>query len=148
MIVCMKNSFLLVLLLAGISNPLQAQEEIFRERTLKSGIVIKATPLPFLFETIVGGSIGVKEDGLLFAPWPCIDKDIKYSTVFPCNSYLIKEMSLRFDDISKIRRRNYLFLFPNRIYVRKTNGENYLFITYRRKVIIDAFNNYKTKKNL
>lgn len=141
----MKRLILALLFVVETTNSSHAQQKIHQEKEIRSAVVIKATPLPFLFETTVGGILYVEQEALLFTPYPCSDKDRKFSSIFPCNNYLINELRLQFDDVSKIKRRNFLFLFPNRIVVKKTNGETYLFFTYRRKLIIDIYNRYKAK---
>lgn len=143
----MKNSILTILIVLWVVVPLRAQQEASQRKSIKSGIIIKSTPLPFLFETAVGGNIEVKQGSLSFTPFPCGQSDNKVSSIFPCNNFLINNINLGFNDISKIKRRNFLLLFPNRVLVKKLSGETYLFTTYRRRVIIDAYNEYKAKNS-
>ncbi|GAB3562797.1 hypothetical protein GCM10027578_05570 [Spirosoma luteolum] len=102
------------------------------------------TPIPFLFETGVGGSIKLFKDNITFLPSPCRENDNKFSTIFPCNNNLIKDIVLPFDSIKLIKRRNYLFLIPNRLLVKKNDNTAFIFVTYKRKKIIEL---YKRRKN-
>jgi hypothetical protein len=123
-----------------------SQDQTFQEKGFRSGIIIKSTPLPFLFETVVGGNLKVNQEGMSFIPFQCSENDKNASSLMPCNNHLIKNVILNFSDVAKIKRRSFLFLFPNRIFVKKLTGEAYIFITYRRKSIIDNYNNYETQR--
>ena len=126
-----------------VSTTIYAQKKIIR-----CVIDIKGTPLPFLFQTNVGGNLEIDQKGLTFTPNPCNELDKKYSSIFPCNNHLIKTINLDFRDISRIKRRNFLFIIPNRVFVKGTSGETYLFGTFKRRYIIDAFNKYKSENTL
>jgi hypothetical protein len=123
-----------------------SQDQTFQEKEFRSGIIIKSTPLPFLFETIVGGNLKVNQESISFIPFQCSEDDKNASSLMPCNDHLIKNVILNFSDVTKIKRRSFLFLFPNRIFVKKSTGEAYIFTTYRRRSIIDNYNNYKIQR--
>ena len=139
----MKPELVIILAIIFLSGPLYAQENAGPKDTIRSNIVIKTTPIPFLFETVVSGYLGINHQNLSFTPRPCSEKDRKASSIFPCNDHLINKIDLNFGDIAKIRRRSYLFIIPNRLFIRKSSGETYLFVTSKRKRIIDAYKKYK-----
>jgi hypothetical protein len=141
----MKLIILTTLLLVCVISFSHAQETSPWKRESNSAIIIKFTPLPFLFETVVGGNLTVDQQNLLFTPFPCSEKDKKASSIFPCNSHLINNVALGFNEISKVRRRNFLLFIPNRLLVKKLSGETYLFVTRKRKIIIDAYRQYRVQ---
>lgn len=138
----MSRSLHLVIFILAVASRLYAQHDTGINKSLKSAVVIKITPLPFLFESAVAGTLQLTNESLSFIPKECTERDKKFSAIFPCNNHLINTIQLNFSELSTIRRRNYLLIFPNRIIVRKPNGETYLFFTYKRKRIIDAFKKY------
>jgi hypothetical protein len=142
----MKLTLVTTLLLVYVISFSHAQETSPRKRGLNSAIIIKFTPLPFLFETVVGGNLTVDQQNLLFTPFPCSEKDKKASSVFPCNNHLIKNVALGFNEISKVRRRNFLLFIPNRLFVKKLSGETYIFVTRKRKIIIDTYRQYSVQQ--
>jgi hypothetical protein len=142
----MKLSLVTTLLLVYVISFSHAQETFPRRSGLNSAIIIKFTPLPFLFETVVGGNLTVDQQNLLFTPFPCSEKDKKASSVFPCNNHLIKNVVLGFNEISKVRRRNFLLFIPNRLFIKKLSGETYTFVTRKRKIIIDTYRQYRVQQ--
>ena len=141
--VSMKITLGLSVLLLFISTVLYAQK-----KTIRSAIEIKWTPIPFLFQTGVGGNLEIDQKSLSFTPNPCREEDKKYSSIFPCNNHLIKNINLNFSEIAKIKRHNFLFVIPNRIFVKATNGDAYLFVTFKRRYIINTYKKYKSENAL
>lgn len=143
----MKKIILIAALLCiYTSSSLLAQSNVSQRVKPNSAIIIKFTPLPFLFETGVGGNLVVDNESIAFTPVDCSEKDKKASSLFPCNNHLISNVTLNFAEVSKIKRRNFLLLIPNRVFVKKTTGEVYIFTTFSRKHIIDKYNSYKIQQ--
>jgi hypothetical protein len=120
------------------------------EGNYHANIVLKMTPLPFLLEFVYSGRIKIANDSLFFNPLPCTVADKKSVGIFPCVGNQIKPMALSFSEIKKIKNRAYLFFIPNRLLIVTKNNEGYLFGTYRRRKIRQAYTNYlmreKTKR--
>lgn len=144
----MRKTLAIILLVSYLINQVYAQDSILTTHRFRSGIIIKSTPIPFVFETGIGGTLLVSQQQLCFMPDSCSNKDKFFQSVFPCNNYLFKPITINFETVTKIKRRNYLFLFPNRLFVMNKRGNSYLFFTYRRRRIIDAFNHYKVQRLL
>jgi hypothetical protein len=142
----MKLTLVTTLLLVCVISFSHAQETFPRKSGSNSAIIIKTTPLPFLFETVVGGKLTVDQQNVLFTPSPCSEKDKKTSSIFPCNSHLISNVVLGFNEISNVRRRNFLLFIPNRLFIKKTGGETYIFVTRKRKTIIDTYTQYRIQQ--
>ena len=143
----MKTISILILATLLVSPLLYAQENSGQTNTIRVAVAIKVLPIPFLFETGVAGNLKLTHQSLSFTPNPCNESDKRFSSVFPCNNHLISPISLNFNDIERIKRRSYLFIIPNRIFVRKRTGETYSFTTFKRKKIIDAFNKFKSENS-
>jgi hypothetical protein len=143
----MKTISILILATLLVSPLLYAQENSGQTNTIKSAVTIKSTVIPFLFETGVAGKLNLTQQSLSSTPNPCNESDKRFSSIFPCNNHLINPINLNFGDIERIKRRSYLFIIPNKIFVRKKSGETYLFATFKRKKIIYAFNKFKLENS-
>ncbi|SOD91742.1 hypothetical protein [Spirosoma fluviale] len=143
----MKTGLLLTLIILFLSDLVYSQEKDIPKDMIKSKVVVKMTFVPFLFETVVSGYFDINQQKLSFTPSPCSEIDKKYSSVFPCNNHLINKIDLNFSDIAKISRRSYLFIVPNRIFIKKVTGETYLFITSKRRHIINAYKKYRLENS-
>jgi hypothetical protein len=119
-----------------------------RDSVLQSSIVIKLTPHPLLFEAAVAGEIVIGGQDLRFSANKRTRIEEAYSSILPSNQHLIKDQILDYKDIEKIRRRNYLFLIPNRLRILMKNGDSYIFLTWRRKKIFDAYKRYQASSSL
>ncbi|NBB19945.1 hypothetical protein GVN20_11335 [Runella sp. CRIBMP] len=110
--------------------------------TVNVGLIIKMTPFQSIFGTVVYGKIRVSSDSLFFNTTPCNELAKKLSPVFPCNAHLIKPIGVSFKEIKKMKRRAFLFLFPNRLFIQTKNNDTYLFITYKRRLIKRKYQSY------
>lgn len=98
---------------------------------LKGAVAIKSSFLPFFGEGIVVGQLILNKSAINFTSTPCPEKD-KASRLAPCNDHLISPFTIQYAQIEKVSRRNYLFIFPNRVYVRMKDNSSYSFIVNRR----------------
>lgn len=128
-------------------NLLYAQKKNNQKSEFNSAIIIKMTPIPFLFETGVGGKLKLDRDSLSFTPYPCRASDKRFSTIIPCNNDLIKNINFDFNSILQIKRRNYLLIVPNRILVKTKDGNAFIFTTFKRRKIIDYYKVYKLENS-
>ncbi|MCP1383097.1 hypothetical protein [Runella salmonicolor] len=110
--------------------------------TSKASIVLKLSYAPFVGETVVFGKIITTSDSLFFNTTPCNELAKKLSPVFPCNAHLIKPIGVSFKEIKKMKRRAFLFLFPNRLFIQTKSNDTYLFITYKRRLIKRKYQAY------
>ncbi|AQG81557.1 hypothetical protein AWR27_20920 [Spirosoma montaniterrae] len=147
------NKFLylpLIVILSIQAKKSSAKECVTIGDSIRVGLVLKTTPLPLLAETLINGSLQVTEAGITYSPQPCFIKDRKlerkFSTIFPCNNHLVKTLTLSFEDVVAVRRRSYLFLVPNRVLIIDKNRQTYLFITFKRRTIINAYKRFKQAK--
>jgi len=134
--------FLLPFLLVTTKSVAQMKAETFN-----TGLIIKMLPFQTILGTVVYGKMRISEDSLFFSTKPCSESAKKRASVLPCNAHLFKPMALSFGDIKKINRRAFLFLIPNRIFIKTKTNETYLFITYKRKMIIRKYQTYLATSN-
>ena len=83
---------------------------------VSSRVVIKATFLPFLGEAYIRGRATLTTTELYFSAFPCREDVVHFMT--PCNNHLVKSVVVKYSDIERISRRNYLFLIPDRLYIK------------------------------
>ncbi|MCY7351200.1 MAG: hypothetical protein LH606_11110 [Cytophagaceae bacterium] len=103
-------------------------------------------PIPFLFEVIISGRLELTENQISFMAFPCTGNNGGYGQwIFPCNNHLFKNVEIPFPDVQKIRRRNYLFIVPNRMMITMKNGNRYLFATWHRGKIIRTFREFNER---
>ena len=55
-----------------------------------------------------------------------------------CNNHLVKDFTIRYDEIYKVRRIYYLLFIPNRLYIMTKKGEAYTFIAGKRGKLFRA----------
>lgn len=130
----MKNLIVLAFTLLIISHePAQAADD---EKNPKQGnITIKTNLLPgFLY--FVKGQLNLSPDSLTFTPasecfeWKLLGK------IYPCHNELIKTLRIPVSNISVIKRRNTLLIFPNKFLIKLKDGRRYKFFSYKRRSII------------
>jgi hypothetical protein len=137
----MKNrkTFLLTILCLGCSSLLSAQV-LDSTRIFRSYVTLRnSPPIPLGGVGFVSGKLIISSDSLCFQPKPCGPPNYLGETISTCINDLVQPVELSFDEIKQIRRRNFLFVFPNRIRVTKLSGHSYIFFTYHRGVIIRTF---------
>ena len=145
----MKTKLLSNLILVLFSAQLGFCQDVHSQRIVPGNVIIKFSFLPFLFETSVSGKIYAYDSKFEFIPDTCIApvKNKWVYTLFPCNNHLFKTSQVDYRDIVKIRRRNYLFIIPNRLFIETNRGNEYLIstnmFTNSRRTIFRAIKAYQ-----
>jgi hypothetical protein len=134
--------FILILSSFLFGKATKAQDITPKDSIVVASLIIKVLPIPFLFEGGIDGKIQITKQELVFRSSPALKIQKELSAIFPSNQHLIKSIVLKYSNIEKIRRRSYLFIFPNRLRIVMKDGESYLFHTWKRKKIIIAYNLY------
>ena len=114
-------------------------------KVLRSYVTLRNNPIPLGGGAVVSGKLFLSSDRLDFNPSPCRPPSRFVETISTCINDLVSPVSLPFEEIKHIRRRNYLLIFPNRIHVTKHNGKAYNFFTYKRGLVIRTFKEYQAR---
>lgn len=142
----MKKLVILFVLILAVGHEVLSQESN-KIATIKTTLVVKgAEPFLNLMDTGFGGTLALSSDSLAYYPKPCSELSRKLRSWHPCAQDYIKPMQLSLEDIAKVRRRNSMLFFPNRIYIDTKDRRSYIFLTYKRKAIIDQVKRYQADR--
>ena len=114
-----------------------------RDSVLRVTLIIRTLPIPFLFEGGIDAEVTIGQENLKINALKKTSQDQYFLPAITNNNHLIKDQTLDYGEIAKVRRRSFLFIIPNRLRIVMKNGDGYLLLTWRRKKIIDAFKLYK-----
>jgi ribosomal protein L36 len=98
---------------------------------VRGRIIIKSLFLPFLFESGIDGRVGVTDTELVFKSDSCSSR-YSLSWFAPCNGNIVPSIRINIANIKAVRRRNFLFLIPNRLYVICNDNTRFLFLINKR----------------
>jgi hypothetical protein len=139
----MKSIFLLFFC---VCFPLFLQGQQIANKTLiekkpKAFLLIK-TGIPF-YLPMVRVELNANTYRLSIIPKTENDKQLYFISI----QHLIKDIEIKWENIEKLRKRSWLFLLPNRLYIKMKDKKRFFIMTYHRKNIIRQYEAWKASQN-